>query len=72
MQELTGRIAHQSLGVGVWVLETAAGVNYELRDLPQVYQQPGLKVTVTGEVLADTVSVAMVGPIFAVGTVTKL
>lgn len=44
MQELTGRIAHQSLGVGVWVLETAAGVNYELRDLPQVYQQPGLQV----------------------------
>lgn len=50
----------------------SSGVNYELRDLPQVYQQPGLQVTVTGEVLADTVSVAMVGPIFAVDTVTKL
>lgn len=72
MQELTGRIAYQSLGAGVWVLETAAGVNYELRDLPQGYQQQGLQVAVTGEVLADAVSIAMVGPIFAVGTVTKL
>lgn len=72
MAELTGRIIYKSLGVGVWVLETATGVNYELRNLPAACQEQGLQVRLTGEVLTDVMSIAMVGPIFAVGTVTKL
>ncbi|MBV5260267.1 hypothetical protein FLX56_17790 [Synechococcus moorigangaii CMS01] len=72
MTELTGRIGYQSLGVGVWILETATGVNYELRNLPAAYQQQGLQVCLGGEVLRDGISLAMVGPIFQVSTVTGL
>lgn len=71
MDRRLGTIRKLDIGVGAWVLAGDDGITYELRDLPDALQQAGLRVALIGEIVAEGMSIAMVGPIFAVvqGTV---
>ncbi|NJN73777.1 MAG: hypothetical protein HC799_13685 [Limnothrix sp. RL_2_0] len=66
MIEVTGTIDKQDVGVGTWVIKATDGTVYELRQLPNDLKQKGLKAVVTGTVLEDAMSIAMVGPILSV------
>jgi hypothetical protein len=63
---ISGTIEHRSIGSGTWVLVTASGDTYELKDAPWELKQTGLKVKVEGQVRDDVMTVAMVGPVFEV------
>ena len=66
MAELTGKIEKRNVGIGAWALVATDQQVYELRNLPKEFQQSDLQVKVTGEVLENAMSIAMIGPIFAV------
>jgi hypothetical protein len=66
MIKVTGTIQKQDVGVGTWVLKAEDNTVYELRQLPAALKQKGLKAVVTGTVLEDAMSIAMVGPILSV------
>lgn len=72
MIEVTGTIDKQDLGVGTWVIKAADGTVYELRELPADLKQKGIKAVVTGTVLEDAMSIAMVGSILSVTKVVTL
>ncbi|MGB2926281.1 MAG: hypothetical protein WBB82_13350 [Limnothrix sp.] len=70
MIKITGTIDKKDIGVGTWVLVAEDGTTYELRDLAADLKQKGKEVEITGEILENAMSMAMVGPIFAVSEVT--
>ena len=70
--EITGKIERRTVGIGAWALVTAEQQVYELRKLPKEYQQADLQVSVTGKILEDAMSLAMIGPIFEVSGCSKL
>ncbi|AFY40386.1 hypothetical protein Lepto7376_4276 [[Leptolyngbya] sp. PCC 7376] len=72
MAELTGKIEKRNVGVGTWALVATDSQVYELRKLSSEFQQPDLNVTVTGQVLENAMSIAMIGPIFEVQSCTKI
>ena len=66
MAELTGKIERRNVGIGTWALVATDQQVYELRNLPKDFQQSDLQVKMTGKVLENAMSIAMIGPIFAV------
>ncbi|OKH19355.1 hypothetical protein [[Limnothrix rosea] IAM M-220] len=72
MTELTGKIEKRDVGIGVWALAATDGQVYELRNLPSDCQQPDTEVKVTGRVLEDAMSIAMIGTIFEVESCSSL
>lgn len=66
MAQLSGTIQKLDLGIGTWVLVGTDGITYELRELPAALKQQHVRVALHGEILTDAMSIAMVGPIFAV------
>ncbi|MDY7014134.1 MAG: hypothetical protein SVX43_11160 [Cyanobacteriota bacterium] len=63
---ISGTIEYKDMGTGTWVLVTASGETYELKDAPAELKQAGLKVKVEGQVRDDVMTFAMIGPVFEV------
>ncbi len=72
MAELTGKIEKRDVGMGAWALVASDGQVYELRNLPSDCQQSEIEVKVTGQVLKDAMSIAMIGTIFEVESCEKV
>ena len=70
--EITGKIERRTVGIGAWALVTSDQQVYELRQLPKEFQQADLLVAVTGKILEDAMSLAMIGPIFEVASCSKV
>jgi hypothetical protein len=58
---LQGTVRRASLEGGLWILTTADGTTYQLRDAPGAMCKEGLAVEVTGEVDSGAVSIGMMG-----------
>jgi len=65
-QRLEGVIEHQAIGPGVWALVTDQGETYELRKIPPELRQAGLRVSLTGTVQPDAMTIAMIGAVFQI------
>ena len=63
---VTGVIERKGLGPGTWALVTDSGETYELKDAPAELKKADLKVKVEGQVRADVMTFAMIGPVLEV------
>lgn len=63
---LSGRVVYRDLEGGVWVLEADDGQTYQLAGGDRKIKKDGQRVQVEGEVARDTMTLAMVGPVFTV------
>lgn len=70
--KIQGTLEKKGFGPGVWTIVTAEGKVYELQKAPKDLLKAGLTVEVEGEIQADAVSFAMVGPILAVKTIVAI
>ncbi len=66
MITVTGKIEKREVGIGAWALVTDEGTTYELRNPPDALCQPEKRVTVTGIIRNDVMSLAMIGDILEV------
>lgn len=66
MIKVTGIIKYQDIAVGVWTLISDSGETYELYKPSENLRQDGLKVTVQGKIRDDIMSMAMVGKILEI------
>lgn len=66
MTTLAGKIAFRDIETGVWVLEADDGKTYLLAGGDRKIKKDGARIEAEGEVDADAVSFAMVGPRFVV------
>ena len=64
--QITGKIQHQDLGMGTWVLVSETGETYELYNPPSELCQTDIQVQVTGQIRDDVMTIAMVGPVLEV------
>lgn len=72
MTTILGTVDKKDIGVGTWALTGDDGTTYELLNLPMDLKQQGLRVSLTGEIIKDAISIAMIGPIFSVTQATQL
>jgi len=63
---VTGKIEKQGFGAGTWALVSEEGTTYELRNLPPQGQKNCDRVTVTGQINPDIMTLAMIGPVLEV------
>lgn len=63
---VTGKVEKSDFGVGVWALIAENGETYELYNPPTQLKQPQAKVTITGKIRDDIMTVAMIGPVLEV------
>lgn len=63
--QVEGAIAYQNIGVGTWSLVSDT-TTYELYSPPDVLQQDGLRLKVTGIIRDDVMTLAMIGPVLEV------
>jgi hypothetical protein len=64
--KVNGTIRFLDLETGVWILETDAGQKYVLAGGDRHLKRQGARVECEGDVDADSVTLAMVGPRFVV------
>lgn len=64
--KLTGRVVYRDLEGGVWVLEGDDGRTYQLAGGDRKIKKDGQRITAEGSIQRDTVTAAMVGPVFNV------
>ncbi|NEQ72680.1 MAG: hypothetical protein F6K23_06105 [Okeania sp. SIO2C9] len=62
---VTGTVEKKGFGTGTWALVTD-DVTYELKDAPPELCQSDLKVSITGVVRDDVMTIAMIGPVLEV------
>ncbi|MBM7115919.1 DUF5818 domain-containing protein [[Archangium] primigenium] len=65
---LSGRVVYRDLEGGVWVLEADDGQTYQLAGGDRKIKKDGQRVQVEGEVARDTMTFAMMGPVFTVAS----
>ncbi len=70
--QITGKIQHQDMGMGTWVLVSATGETYELYNPPSELCQQDTQVQVTGKIRDDVMTMAMVGPVLEVESFQKI
>ncbi|PSF36592.1 hypothetical protein C7H19_13000 [Aphanothece hegewaldii CCALA 016] len=63
---VTGKVEKSGFGVGVWALITDMGTTYELYNPPAQLKKTQSKVTVTGNIREDIMTIAMIGPVLEV------
>ncbi len=63
---LSGTVVFRDVETGVWVLEADDGTTYLLSGGDRKLKKSGARIEAEGEVDADAVSFAMVGPRFVV------
>ncbi len=64
--KLTGAVGFRDLGFGVWVLVGDDGRTYQLAGGDRKLKKDGQRVEVEGEVDAQALTAAMVGPVLNV------
>jgi hypothetical protein len=65
--KLIGTIRYIDMGMGTWALVTDDGEQYELlQPAPSNLLQKGLKISVTGTIRDDVMTIAAIGPVLAV------
>ncbi len=70
--QVTGTIARPGMGPGTWAIVTPTGETYELKDAPPALKQVGLQVQIQGQIRADIMTLAMLGPVLEVQSFTIL
>lgn len=60
-----GTVERKGFGTGTWAL-VSDEQTYELKDAPADLQKKGIKVSVTGQIREDVMSLAMIGPVLQV------
>lgn len=63
---VTGKIEKKGFGFGTWALVSEDGTTYELHKLPEKLKQDRDRVTVTGQIKPDVMTLAMIGPVLEV------
>jgi len=66
MITVTGTIEKREVGIGAWALVTDEGTTYELKNPPEALCQPQKRVTVTGTIRNDVMTLAMIGEVLEV------
>ncbi|NVJ02491.1 hypothetical protein HV824_30835 [Myxococcus sp. AM009] len=66
--KLSGRVVFRDIETGVWVLEGDDGTTYQLAGGDRKLKKDGQRIEAEGSVDGDTLTSAMVGPIFHVST----
>ncbi|MET0402043.1 MAG: DUF5818 domain-containing protein [Cystobacter sp.] len=66
--KLTGRVVFRDIETGVWVLEGDDGRTYQLAGGDRKIKKDGQRIEAQGEVDADALTTAMVGPVFTVAS----
>jgi len=69
---VTGRVKRIEIGTGTWALIADNGQTYELMEPPAELTQTKAKVTVIGQIRADVMSLAMIGPVLQVTSFQSL
>lgn len=65
--KLIGTIRYIDMGMGTWALVTDDGEQYELlQPAPSNLLQKGLKISVTGTIRDDVMTIAAIAPVLAV------
>ncbi|NEP06193.1 MULTISPECIES: hypothetical protein [Okeania] len=63
---VTGTVEKKGFGTGTWALVTENGETYELKDAPTELCKSDLKVSITGTIRDDVMTLAMIGPVLEV------
>lgn len=66
--KLSGKVAFRDVETGVWVLEADDGTTYLLAGGDRKIKKDGGRIEAEGDVDADSLGLAMVGPRFVVKT----
>lgn len=64
--QVTGKIERRDIGTGTWVLIADGGNLYELQKIPKDMPKPCDRLTVTGELKPDIMTLAAIGPVVEV------
>jgi hypothetical protein len=64
--QVEGKIERKGFGSGTWALVSPSGDTYELHQAPSDIQKEGLTVRITGQIRADVMTLAMIGPVLEV------
>jgi hypothetical protein len=65
--KLIGTIRYFDMGMGTWALVTDSGEQYELlQPAPSHLLQEGLRISVTGTIRDDVMTIAAIGPVLTV------
>ncbi|MFZ5446943.1 MAG: hypothetical protein ACOZQL_43550 [Myxococcota bacterium] len=64
--KLTGKVAFRDLETGIWVLEADDGKTYLLAGGDRKIKKSGARIEADGDLDADSVTFAMIGPRFVV------
>ncbi len=62
---VNGTIERKGFGTGTWAL-VSDDQTYELKDAPSELKKAGIKVSVTGQIKEDAMTLAMIGPVLQV------
>lgn len=62
----TGVIERRGFGIGAWALVADTGKVYELKNAPEALRQASMKVSITGQIKKDVMTLAMIGPVLEV------
>lgn len=65
MKTFRGTIKLQDIEGGIWVIETEEGEVYQLYGSEEIYKD-GKKVTITGEVAEDIMTIGMMAPVLKI------
>jgi len=63
---VTGKIEKKGFGFGTWALVSEEGTTYELQKLPEALRKNRDRVTLTGQLKPDVMTLAMIGPVLEV------
>jgi hypothetical protein len=65
--KLIGTIRYIDMGMGTWALVTDSGEQYELlQPAPSHLLREGLKISVTGTIRGDVMTIAAIGPVLSI------
>ena len=67
-----GIVTYTTLEGGAWLLESEAGDKYEPTNLPEEFEEEGLRVRVEAEVREDLGSYIMVGTVIEIEEIERL
>jgi hypothetical protein len=63
---VTGKIEKKGFGFGTWALVSEDGTTYELQKLPEALRKNCDRVTLTGQLKPDVMTLAMIGPVLEI------
>ncbi|MTI87076.1 MAG: hypothetical protein FH748_03815 [Balneolaceae bacterium] len=70
--EIEGTVQYIDLEGGFWAIKDGQGKTYDPMNLPERFQQEGLKVYTKAKIRNDMASIHMAGPIIEIHTIKNL